>query len=91
LATYSLDLYDKKKQDIVLAKMAEATKLRTTKPTEGFVMALTEVKGQVPVSKLFNRGDHEQPKAEMKPGELSILASAEIEPFKPVPTSSGST
>ena len=68
LATYSLDLYDKKKQDIVDAKMAEATKLRATKPAEGFVMALTEVKGQVPVSKLFNRGDHEQPKVEVKPG-----------------------
>lgn len=91
LATYSLNLYDQKKQDIVDAKMAEATKLRATKPTEGFVMALTEVKGQVPVSKLFNRGDHEQPKAEVKPGELSILASPQIEPFKPVPLSSGST
>jgi hypothetical protein len=71
--------------------MAEATKLRATKPAEGFVMALTEVKGQVPVSKLFNRGDHEQPKTEVKPGELSILASPMIEPFKPVPVSSGSS
>ena len=91
LATYSLDLYDKKKQDIVDAKMAEATKLRATKPTEGFVMALTEVKGQVPVSKLFNRGDHDQPKTEVKPGELGILAGPMIEPFKPVPVSSGSS
>ncbi|MFZ4594265.1 MAG: PSD1 and planctomycete cytochrome C domain-containing protein [Verrucomicrobiaceae bacterium] len=91
LATYSLNLYDQKKQDIVDAKMAEATKLRATKPTEGFVMALTEVKGQVPISKLFNRGDHEQPKAEVKPGELSILANPQIEPFTPVPVSSGST
>lgn len=91
LATYSLDLYDAKKQEIVNAKMAEATKLRATKPAEGFVMALTEVKGQVPVSKLFNRGDHEQPKAEVKPGELSILANPMIEPFKPVPVSSGSS
>jgi hypothetical protein len=91
LATYSLDLYDKKKQDIVDAKMAEATKLRDTKPAEGFVMALTEVKGQVPVSKLFNRGDHDQPKQVVQPGELGILASPQIEPFKPVPVSSGSS
>lgn len=91
LATYSLDLYDKKKQDLVDAKMAEATKLRATKPAEGFVMALTEVKGQVPVSKLFNRGDHEQPKAEVIPGEIGILASPMIEPFQPVPVSSGSS
>lgn len=91
LATYALDLYDPKKQEVVNAKMAEATKLRATKPAEGFVMALTEVKGQVPVSKLFNRGDHEQPKTEVKPGELSILASPMIEPFKPAPVSSGSS
>lgn len=91
LALYSLNLYDKKKQDIVDAKMAEAKMLRETKPAEGFVMALTEVKGQVPASKLFNRGDHEQPKDEVTPGELSVLASSAIEPFTPVPVSSGST
>lgn len=91
LATYSLDLYDQKKQDLVLAKMAEAKKLRDTKPVEGFVMALMEVKGQVPVTKLFNRGDHDQPKQTLTPGELSVLASPQIEPFKPVPVSSGSS
>jgi hypothetical protein len=91
LATYSLNLYDQKKQDIVDAKMAEATKLRATKPAEGFVMALTEIKGQVPTSKLFHRGDHDQPKQTVQPGELSILASPMIEPFKPVPLSSGSS
>ncbi len=91
LATYSLNLYDPKKQAIVDAKMAEAKKLRDTKPVEGFVMALTEMKGKVPVSKLFNRGDHEQPKHPVTPGELSILASPQIEPFKPVPVSSGSS
>jgi mono/diheme cytochrome c family protein len=91
LATYSLDLYDKKKQDIVDAKMAEATKLRATKPIEGFVMALTEVKGQVPVTKLFNRGDHDQPKQAVAPGELSIIARSEIEPFKPATVTTGST
>lgn len=91
LATYSLDLYDKKKQDLVEAKVAEANKLRETKPKEGFIMALTEVKGQVPATKLFNRGDHDQPKQNLTPGELSILASPQIEPFKPVPVSSGSS
>ncbi len=91
LATYSLNLYDQKKQDIVDAKMAEAKKLRDTKPMEGFVMALMEVKGQMPVSKLFNRGDHDQPKQALTPGELSVLASPQIEPFKPVPVSSGSS
>lgn len=91
LATYSLNLYDQKKQDLVDAKMAEAAKLRATKPTEGFLMALMEVKGQVPKSKLFNRGDHEQPKLEVQPGEIGILAGPSIESFKPVQVSSGST
>jgi len=91
LATYSLDLYDKKKQDLVNAKMAEATKLRATKPAEGFVMALTEVKQKPQASQLFNRGDHEQPKQAVDPGELGILANPQIEPFKPVSASSGSS
>jgi cytochrome c553 len=91
LATYSLDLYDKKKQDLVVAKMDEGKKLRETRPPEGFVMALMEMKGQVPATKLFNRGDHDQPKQTVNPGELSILASPQIEPFKPVPVSSGSS
>ena len=91
LATYALDLYDKKKQDIVNAKAAEATKLRATKPPEGFVMALMEVKGQVPTTKLFNRGDHDQPKQAVTPGELSIIAKPEIEPFKPASVTTGST
>jgi hypothetical protein len=91
LATYSLDLYDKKKQDLVDAKMAEATKLRATKPPEGFVMAMMEVKGQVPTTKLFNRGDHDQPKQAVTPGELSIVARPEIEPFKPAAIIAGST
>ena len=91
LALYSLNLYDQKKQDIVDAKMAEATKLRATKPTEGFLMALTEVKGQVPATKLFNRGDHDQPKQAVSPGELSILAQPEIEPFKPTSLPTGTS
>lgn len=91
LALYSLDLYDKKKQDEVLAKTAEAEKLRATKPPEGFVMALTEIKGAVPVTKLFNRGDHDQPKQAVTPGELSVLAQPEVEPFKPAAVGSGST
>ncbi len=89
LATYSLDLYDKKKQNLVDEQMAEATKMRGTKPKEGFVMALTEVKGAAPESKLFHRGDHEQPKQVVAPGELSIIARAE--PFQPAAVASGSS
>ncbi len=91
LALYSLNLYDQKKQDVVTAIGAEATKVRATKPAQSFVMALAEVKGQVPESKLFNRGDHEQPTRTVTPGELSILATPEIEPFQPAAVPSGSS
>ncbi len=91
LALYSLNLYDQKKQDLVDAKMAEATKLRATKPAEGFVMGLTEMLGKVPESRFFNRGDHDQPKQPVTPGELGILATADIEPLKPVALKTGSS
>src|SRR5207237_3143101 len=51
--------------------------------------ALTEVKGRLPETHLFHRGDHDQPKALLEPGELSVLAPAT--PFKPEPLPSGSS
>jgi cytochrome c553 len=91
LALYALDLYDAKKQEQVNAKSAEAAKLRATKPVQNFVMALTEVKGKAPETKLFNRGDHDQPVRPVTPGELTILSSPEIEPFQPASVPSGSS
>jgi len=91
LALYSLDLYDKAKQKQVLDKRAEATKLRATKPAEERIMALTEVKGTVPETRLFHRGDHDQPKQVVTPGELSVIATPAIENFQPEKISSGST
>lgn len=88
LAQRSLNLYDKKLQKIVDDKMAEATKLRATKPPEGKVMALTEVKGKVPVMHLHNRGDHEQPKQVVEPGEVGVLQRVA---FKPEPTPAGTS
>ena len=74
LALYSLDLYDAALQKKVTDKTAEGTKLRATLPPEGMVMALTEAKGIVPKTHLFHRGDHDQPKQEVQPGELAVLA-----------------
>jgi cytochrome c553 len=88
LALYSLDLYDKKRQQQVLDKQAEAKKLRDTKPPEGMVMALTEVKAAAPETRLFNRGDHDQPKQVVQPGELTVLERA---PLQPEPPASGTT
>ena len=91
LATYSLDLYDPAKEKQVNDKRAEGTKLRGTKPAEGFLMAAVEVKGRVPETKLFHRGDHEQPKQSVTPGEISVLAGEGIEPLVPAETLAGSS
>ena len=75
----SLYLYDRKAAD-QLKKMADdATKIRATKPKEEFVRALTEVAGRVPVTKLFFRGDHDQPKQELSPAGLTVISeTAEV-------------
>ncbi|MEQ1854814.1 MAG: DUF1553 domain-containing protein, partial [Chthoniobacteraceae bacterium] len=91
LALYSLDLYDAALQEKDTDKTAEGTKLRSTLPPEGMVMALTEVKGVVPKTHLFHRGDHDQPKQEVSPGELTVLATPLIEPFKSEKVESGSS
>ena len=70
----SLYLYDKKAAD-ELKKMADAAKkLRATKPKENFVRALLETPGRLPITRLFYRGDHEQPKQEVSPGGLTVVS-----------------
>jgi mono/diheme cytochrome c family protein len=69
----SLYLYDSKAANELKAFAAKATKLRATKPTPAFIRALTEVPGQVPVTHLFERGDHEAPKDAVAPANLLIL------------------
>ena len=70
----SLYLYDRKAADELKKMSDEATALRATKPKEQFVRALTEVPGSVPKTFLFARGDHEQPKEELEPAGLTVLA-----------------
>jgi mono/diheme cytochrome c family protein len=52
-----------------------AAEIRNTKPKEGFLRSLTEVAGTVPATFVFYRGDHEQPKDKVLPGDLSILGA----------------
>jgi mono/diheme cytochrome c family protein len=56
----------------------KAAKIRATKPVEGFVRALAETAGKVPSTFLFHRGDHEQPKEQLQPADLSILNPGQI-------------
>ena len=69
----ALDLYDPEANKKVTEKQAEAAKVRATKPKEPFVFATFERAGKVPETFLFNRGDHEQPKQKVAPGEMEIL------------------
>jgi hypothetical protein len=84
LATFALDLYDRKAHEQVKAKLAEAAKVRATKPVEGQVLATTEVAGEIPVTRIHHRGDHEQLRGEVAPGEISVLSGPELK--KPDPS-----
>jgi mono/diheme cytochrome c family protein len=52
-------------------ELTEAT--RAKRPPDDNVRCLTEVPGQIPPTKLFYRGDFNQPRQEIAPGELSVL------------------
>jgi len=51
--------------------LTEETKKK--RPADDDVMCLNEVPGQIPVTKLFSRGDSQQPREEIAPGELTVL------------------
>lgn len=66
---------------------AETKKKR---PPDDYVQCLTEVPGQIPATKLFFRGDVNQPRQDVAPGELAVLNSSglAIAPDDPqIPTS----
>lgn len=53
------------------ARIAEA---RKKKPEEQFIRALVEPPGHVPETRLFHRGDHQQPKQTVAPAALSAAS-----------------
>jgi len=69
----SLYLYDSRAAAELKKLADQAAELRAKKPVEDFVRALTEVPGKVPVTRLFHRGDPDQPKQEITPGGLVVL------------------
>jgi hypothetical protein len=58
--------FNKKWDELTAATQAK-------RPPEELVMCLTEVPGKIPATHLFARGDHQQPRQEISPGELTIL------------------
>ena len=56
-----------------LKKLAEGVAaIRAKKPVEDFLHALTEPPGHQPVTRIFHRGDHRQPKGEVAPADLQV-------------------
>ncbi len=47
--------------------------VKKKRPADDLVMCLTEVPGQIPTTRLFSRGDFQQPREELPPGELTAL------------------
>jgi mono/diheme cytochrome c family protein len=74
----SLYLYDSKAVADLTALAKEAAALRATKPVEDFIDVLNEVPGKVPATRLFNRGDPEQPREAVLPGGLTILTGLDL-------------
>lgn len=58
--------------------------IRKQNKPEEFLRVLNEKPGHVPVTKLFHRGDHKQPKQEVTPAGLSIAAPEGAGPSIPV-------
>jgi len=76
LSPGSLYLYEQKKADELTKLTDEANKIRTRKPPEEFIPTLTEPPGASNVlTVVFHRGDPDQPKQTVKPGDLTVLAS----------------
>ncbi len=63
--------FKKKWDDLTAAKQTE-------RPAENKVRSLTEVPGHVPVTKLFSRGNFNEPRDEVAPGELSVLNTTNL-------------
>ncbi|MBS0203023.1 MAG: DUF1549 domain-containing protein [Planctomycetes bacterium] len=68
-----IDLYDHKAAQELKKDDERAAEVRKRKPVEDFISVLNEVPGHVPATVLFYRGDPDQPKQTVLPGELSVL------------------
>ena len=64
--------FNKKWDDLT----AETSKKR---PADDYVMCLNETPDQVPITRLFSRGDFQQPRQEIDPGELSVLNTSSLQ------------
>lgn len=72
----NVTLYDPKSFNAITKAFAsKVAAARAKRPPEDFVHALTEIPGQVPTTHLFSRGDIQQPRQAVEPGELTVLSN----------------
>ncbi len=64
--------YNQKAADELKQLDKQIAAVRTRKPPEDFIRALTEPADSLPTTFLFHRGDHRQPKDAIAPGGLTI-------------------
>ncbi len=69
----SLYLYDRKAADELKKLADQAAKLRASKPKEEQIRCVWETGSEPPPTRLFARGDPEQPKQVVPPHALSVL------------------
>lgn len=77
--------YEKESYDTFQKERQELAKLRAAKPPADQIMGVVEQPGQIGESRLFSRGDPEQPKQAVQPGELFVLTR-----HRPAPDLGGS-
>lgn len=91
--TFALDLYEPETHAALQKEREGVAAIRAKKPPLDAVVATTEVPGRVPASKLFFRGDVGQPKQDVTPGELTVLAlhrpAADVPPDDPALPTTG--
>jgi hypothetical protein len=69
-------LYDRKRVDALTKDFdARQKELQATRPAEDYVPCLTEVPGKLAETFVFYRGDINQPRHAVEPGELTVLAA----------------
>lgn len=75
----NVSLYDGKAHRAILAEFAKKTAdARAGRPAEDYIHPLTEPSGgPAPTTHLFFRGDIQQPRQAVEPGELSVLSGAD--------------
>ncbi len=67
--------YNPKAAEDLKAMDAKIGEIRATKPVEDFISVLTEPADHQPVTQVFHRGDHRQPRQTVQPGGLSVLGA----------------